>query len=320
MVEYSYWEKYVGKFQKTFGSKLEIDNCSLNISAEYYRNVPIISFGNILMPTQYLDLLNGHCNWILSNQNIFHGIGNYENEDVLQKNFEEIDYNLSAEDFRINYFSPRFCNKLPFDDRRRKIAAMLRDLVTYFAIYHELGHARQNSYKKSSEISYGQNKSVMWDKQAMEVDADMFGINWLWRLVFNNFHTFTSNETFKTKIEVLEICLYSTLLFFELSSNSKILSDPFNTHPNPTVRFKILSAFIENIVVKNFLTKEEFYQTTETVLKEFDKTRVYHFGESDPHDYYNKSKSTEMIAVISVLENYLKADLSLNCNRPYSVK
>lgn len=319
MVDYSYWEKYVGKFQEKFGSKLEID-CSLNISSNYFANIPKIGFGSILMPTQYLDLLNGHCNWILSNRNLFQSIGNYENEDVVQENFPEIDYNLSAEDFKIKYLPFSFCNKLPFDHRRRKIAAMLRDLTTYFALHHELGHARQNNYKTPSEVSHGQNQGEMWDKQAMEVDADIFGINWLWKIVFNNFYPFKSNGTFKTKNELLEICLYSTFLFFELSNNNKALSNPFYTHPHPAVRFKIVSAFIEDIVVKNFLTKEAFYKTTQTVIKEFDKTRIYHFGKSEPNDYYDKFKSTEMIEVISVIEKYLKMDLSLNCNRLYSIE
>lgn len=196
----------------------------------------------------------------------------------------------------------------------------MRDLITYFAIHHELGHARQNNYKKVSEVSYEENQGEMWNKQVTEIDADIFGINWLWRLIFKNFQPFKSSETFKTKSEVIEICLYSTLLFFELSNNHNVISDAFHTHPHPTVRFRITSAFMQDILVNNFLTKEEFYKVRRTVLKEFDKTRVYHFGKSEPFDYYRKFNSAKMIKVISVLETYLKSDLSLNCNRPYYVE
>lgn len=110
MVDYSYWENHIRKFREEFGTKLEID-CSLSISDDCFQNTPKIGFGNILMPTQYLDLLNGHCNWILSNRNLFHSIGNYKHEDVIQENFEEIDYNLSAEDFRIKYLPINFCTR-----------------------------------------------------------------------------------------------------------------------------------------------------------------------------------------------------------------
>jgi hypothetical protein len=121
VIDYSYWQKHVEKFQETFGLKLEIDNCCLNISDDYFKNFPIISYGSILMPTQYLDLLNGHCNWILSNRNLFHSIGNHQNEDIIQENFEEIDYSLSPADFRIKYLPLSFYKKLPLDDRRRII-------------------------------------------------------------------------------------------------------------------------------------------------------------------------------------------------------
>ena len=317
LVDYSYWEKYVENFQEEFGNKLEINNSCLNISGDYSRNTPIISFDSILMPTQYLDLLNGHCNWILSNKNLFHYVGNYETEDVFQGNFEEIDYNLSPVDFRIKYLPPSFSNKLPFDNNRRKIAAMLRNLITYFAIHHELGHARQNSYKTVYEISHVQRQGEIWDKQAMEVDADIFSINWLWRLIYNNSFQFKSNETFKTQSELLELCLYSTLLFFYLSNNSKALLDPFNTHPHPVVRSDIITIFLKKILVTNFVSLDEFNRIVKVVIKEFDKTLVYHFGNTERHKYYKKFKSSELIKAKVILDKYLKQDVCLNCNRPY---
>ena len=153
MIDYNYWEKHVEIFQNKFGSNLEID-CRLNISTNCFDNIPKIGFGSILMPVQYLELLNAHCNWILCNRNLFHSIGIHEHENIFQESFKEIDYKLSSENFRIKYLPLNFCNKRPSDDRRKKIASMLRDLITYFAIHHELGHARQSSYKTLSEMSY----------------------------------------------------------------------------------------------------------------------------------------------------------------------
>lgn len=315
-MDYSYWIAHIERFKKQFGTQLEID-CGLTISEDSFHNIPSIGYGHILMPSQYLDLLNVHCNLILSNKNLFHSIGNPKNENLSRNSFEPIDYSLSSEEFRNKYLPFSFYNRIPTDGRRQKIAAVLRDLITYFAIHHELGHARQKSHQITLEISFGKIQNEMWDKQAKEVDADIFGINWLWRLIFKNYYPFISNETFNTKSEVLEICLYSTLLFFELSNEDSHLPAPdaFRSHPHPIIRLEIVSAFIEDIVTKNFLTKVEFYKVKQIVFKEFYKTCSYHFGKK-----IRKFQSDEIKKIISILEKYLKADLSLNCNRPYCVE
>ena len=184
-MDYSYWKTHIENFKNQFGSKLGI-NCDLIIPNDYSQNVPTIVFEKIIIPSQFLDLLNGHCNWILSNQNLFQHIGNCTNERISQESFGKIDYNLTSDDFKIKYLSHNFCNQVPFDDRRQKVSAILRDLVTYFAIHHELGHARQKSFEISLEVYCGKSQDENWYNQAKEVDADIFGINWLWRLVFKN--------------------------------------------------------------------------------------------------------------------------------------
>ena len=254
MPDYSYWEQHVEKFNEEFGRQLAIDYCSLSISNDYTQNSPRVIFGKIFMPTQYLDLLNGHCNLILCNQNpVSKYSGNYKQESLDEENFDMPDYTLPVEEFRNKYLPPNIITNLPIDNRRKKIAGLLRDLITAFAIYHEIGHVRQQKFSKSQEVGVEQSNDEKWNDQAQEIDADIFGINWLWRIVFYNFNQFQPNESFHSNKELLELALYSTFLFFYLSNNETAINNPFGEHPHPIVRFDIISIFLKQIVTSNDL-------------------------------------------------------------------
>lgn len=128
---------------------------------------------SICTPPQYLDLLNAYCNLILCNRNLFQNIGDYNKEDLNQERFEVPDYTLSVENFTNKYLS-HTNNKLPIDDRHRKVAGLLRNIITYYIVYHELGHARQNSFNGLQEVAHEQSQKERWENQAIEVFPTIF--------------------------------------------------------------------------------------------------------------------------------------------------
>jgi len=321
MIGYDYWTEHVIRFTKEFGAALEIDHCELTVS-DYSQNYPQEIFSVIQMPTHYLVFLNLHANLILSNQNLFKDIGNFENEKLNKENFNVRNYLLDIKTFLET--NKDFWDTFPNDERRNKYAGLLRDLMTYFTIYHEIGHIRQKNYPAQTirqEIGVTENKEeTKWAEQIEEVDADIFAIKFLWRTVFYNFHQFRPNSTLTSTKELLSLSLYSTFLFFYLSDNDEELNNPLKEHPHPIVRFSIVADDLQKIVELNELcNKQDFNKIVQSVLREFDSTLTYHFKSTDNKSYYDKFYSPEVAKVRSKLQTCISLDPSLNFNRPYTL-
>lgn len=315
---YSYWIDDIKKFKEHFSERFDIPHCQLDIRHDYLRNIPAISCGIIQMPTQYLELLNVHCNLILSNRNIFRNIGNYSAEKLNEEKYEIPDYNLFPEDFKIKYLF-KDNSITPIDKQRKKVAALLRDLISYFALYHEIGHARQLAYIPRDETGHEENQADNWENQAMEVDADIFAINWLWRTTLLNYHNFAPNAAVQTRQELIGLALYSTFLLFILSNNNEPLINQDKKHPHPIVRIEILSIFIQKILLSNILTKEEFGEVIRTLLIELKKTLTFHF-DLNHRDYFDKFYADELKEVKIIIQAHLEKNPALNRNRPYNVE
>ncbi len=320
-VDYSYWTHHIKNFKEHFGERLGINDCELQINENSSTNSPGIVFGNIIMPTQYLNLLNLHCNLILSNRNLFQNFGDYSKECLDEENYEIPDYTLPANDFNRKYLLEIPNNdRIPNDIRRTKVAALLRDMITYFAIYHELGHARQVAYAPIEEPSVENTHSEKWSNQVLEVDADIFAINWLWRTILFNYHNFGSTEAVVDKVELIELALYSTFLLYVLSNNSSQLFNPYNKYPHPIVRFEITTIFLKEILLKNLFTNEELEKVVKKMMPEFDKILFFHFGMSNRREYYNKFKSEELKRIKEIIQEHLEKNPALNRNRRYNIE
>ena len=320
-VDYSYWIQHIKSFKEHFGEKLEINDCDLQIDECSSSNIPGIMFGSIIMPPQYLNLLNLNCNLILCNRNLFQNFGDYNNECLDKENYEIPDYTLSAHDFNTKYLSEiHNRDRVPHDERRRKVAALLSDMIIYFALYHELGHARQVAYAPLQESSVMDIHSDKWSNQAIEVDADIFAINWLWRTVLLNYHNFNPNEAVNNRNELVELALYSTFLLYVLSNNNSPLLKPYDKYPHPIVRFEITTIFLKDILLSNIFTNEEFEKVIKKVIPELDKTLAFHFGIVNRREYYNKFKSQELNKMKLIIQEHLEKNPALNRNRPYYIE
>lgn len=321
MQDYNYWIEHVRRFTETYGPALEIDDCVLRIS-DYGFDSPQVGYTCIQMPIQYLEFLNLHTNLILSNQNLFKDIGNSENEKLNKENFNDKNYPVNIKMFlEIN---KHFWNTIPFDNQRKYYAGLLRDLITSFAIYHEIGHIRQksyNGYNVTEEVgAFEIKEETKWAEQAEEIDADIFAINFVWRNIFYNFHQFPNNSPFKSTRELLCLSLYSSFLFFYLSNNDDKLYDPLKEHPHPIVRSRVIGNFLQKIVELNELcNKEEFNQIVHSVLHQFDSTLKYHFNSTDNKTYYTKYFSRDVFKAMSKLQEYFSQNAALNTNRPYTI-
>jgi hypothetical protein len=51
--------------------------------------------------------------------------GNYKDENLNQQTYKVPDFTLSPNDFKLNHLPKSICDKLPTDDRRKKIAGFL---------------------------------------------------------------------------------------------------------------------------------------------------------------------------------------------------
>jgi hypothetical protein len=318
MVNYNYWSDHVKKFKEEFGVKLGIEYCELNIS-EYTQKYPQVIFSVIRMPIYYLNFIDFHSNMILSNSNIFKSIGNAKVEIIHKGNFDTEYLPLKFYNLRSN--NTNFSDTIPVDHRRKKFAGLLRDIITFFAIYHEIGHIRQESYSPTQEIGYTEKKCpTIFEKQAAEIDADVFAINFLWETVFNNYHKFLPNGTLNNVNELIELSLYSTFLFFYLSNNDDELNNPQKEHPHPIIRFSIISNFLETIVLSNELCgNSDFNKILQSVKQEFDYTLTYHFNVVENHKYYSRFDDSEIPEIRSRLQEYSSKNPALNFNRPYTL-
>src|SRR5690606_14616416 len=130
------------------------------------------------------------------------------------------------------------------------------------------------------EFEEQNNTTERWKEQAMEVDADVFALNFLWGDVFYNANSFKPNEAFKTVHEMLLVAAYAIFLFFYLSNVSEEINNPTKDHPHPIVRFSILTNYLQDLCLKNqlFASIEEFNSFIQKVLKEFDNTIIHHFN------------------------------------------
>lgn len=313
--DYTYWEQNIREFKERFAEGFGIPNCDIDIQENADTNIPGICWGRIQMPSQYLKMLNIQCNLILSNQNIFQSIGNYRNEKLNQEKYEIPNYLLETQDF-INKYLLNIDKVVPNDENRRNIAALIRDLVSYFAIYHEVGHARQLAFIPKDEISCQESQVDKWGTQAMEVDADIFAINWLWRTTLFNYHNFTSNKSDYTRQKLIAFALYSVFLFFVLSDDNKPIINPNAHYPHPVVRFEIISIYTKEILLDNIFSIEEFEEVLKIALPELRKTLTFHFG-INYRDYFDKFKSQELKEAKIMIDASLKKNPALNFNRPH---
>lgn len=314
--DYNYWNQDIENFKECFAEGFGIPHCDIEIRDNYLSNIPGISFGIIQMPSQYLKLLDLHCNLILSNQNLFQNIGDYRSEKLNQEKYEIPNYFLDTESFNTKYLL-NINEVIPNDEKRGKIAALIRDLITYFALYHEIGHARQNAYVSNDEAGYKETQVDKWELQAMEVDADIFAINWLCRTTIRNYYKITPDaSSYYTRQELITIALYSVFFLFVLSDNNNPVVDPDANYPHPVVRFEIVLIFMKDIFLDNILTTDEFKEVREIVVPELAKTLTFHFG-LDYRDYFNKFKSEEMQEAKIMIDANLKKNPAFNYNRPY---
>lgn len=311
----SYWNQDIQKFKEHFAEGFDIPHCDIEIRDNYLSNIPGISWGIIQMPSQYLELLNLHCNLILSNRNIFQNIGDYRSENLNQEKYEIPNYLLDPVSFKNKYLLQND-EIIPNDEKRRNVAALIRDLITYFVLYHEIGHARQLAYVPINEAGFRENKIDGWGNQATEIDADIFAINWLWRTTLLNYHNFTPSASDYTRQELVAIALYSVFLLFVLSDNSEPIINSNADYPHPVVRFDIVSIFMKEILLNNIFTIDEFGEVMKIALPEIKKTLIFHFG-LNYRDYFDKFYSKELKEAKIMIDANLKKNPALNCNRPH---
>jgi hypothetical protein len=316
--DYNYWNQDIKKFKERFAEGFDIPHCDIEIGDDYLRNIPAISWGIIQMPSQYLKLLDLHCNLILSNRNLFQNIGDYRSEKLNQEKYEIPNYLLDPESFKTKYLL-NINEVIPDDKKRQKVAALIRDLITYFALYHEIGHARQLAYIPNDEASCKESQVDNWGNQAMEVDADIFAINWLCRTTLLNYYKITPDTSDYTRQELITIALYSVFLLFVLSDNNKPIINPNADYPHPVVRFEIVSIFMKEILLDNIFTIDEFGEVLKIVLPELRKTLTFHFG-LDYRDYFNKFNSEELKEAKIMIDANLTKNPALNFNRPYQAE
>jgi hypothetical protein len=318
MSGYDTWIEHVNIFKEKFGADLEIYCCELRIE-DFPQNYPQEVFSVIQMPIHYLFFLNLHSNLILCNQNIFRKIGTPDNENLNHENFSVQDYIFNIKKFLETHINS--CQQVPIDNRRKYHAGLLRDMMTYFSIYHEIGHIRQKNFSynlEDNESEVDLNDDLKWQDQAEEIDADIFGIKFLWRTVFYNFHQLQDNNTLITSRELITLSLYSTFLFFYLSNNDEALNNPLKKHPHPIVRFSIISKELQPILELNeFCDKKEFEFIIQTVLHEFDTTLDFHFHSANKNEYYKKFFDPSIAEVEKEIKNHMIRNPSLNINRPY---
>lgn len=314
MKDYNYWIEHVQKFIEEFGSNLGIDYCELRID-DFIQNYPQEIFSVIQMPNHYLYFLNLHSNMILCNKNLCKGIGRHENEDLDTEDFDVRNYILNIREFLER--KKNFYYKVPNDERRKEYAALLRDLMTLFTIYHEIGHVRQRNHSQKLDGQDSNEAQDNWTSQAEEIDADVFAIDYVWRTVFNNFHQFKPNSTLATTTELLSLALYSTFIFFYLSNNDEELNIEKKKHPHPIVRFSIISHVLQQIVQINELCKnEDFDRIVESVLRDFDLTLTYHFNSDDNSTYFNRFFDPENRKVRERLGIAISQNPALYVNTP----
>ena len=311
--DYNYWNQDIRKFKERFAEGFDISHCDIEIRDNDDSNIPGICWGRIQMPSQYLELLNIHCNLILSNRNIFQNIGDYRNEKLNQEKYEIPNYLLDPKDFKTKYLL-NIDKVIPNDEKRRNVAALVRDLVSYFVIYHEIGHARQLAYIQNNEADCKENPVDNWGNQAMEVDADIFAINWLWRTTLVNYHNFTADKSDYTRQELIAIALYSVFLLFVLSDNNKPIINPNADYPHPVVRFEIVSVFMKEVLLDNNFTMDEFGEVLKIALPELKKTLIFHFG-LNYRDYFDKFDSKELKEAKIMIDANLKKNSAFNHHR-----
>ncbi len=312
---YNYWYEDIRKFKERFAEGFDIPNCEIDIRENDDTNIPGICWGRIQMPSQYLEMLNIQCNLILSNQNILKNIGDYKNEKLNKEKYEIPNYILNPNDFKNKYLL-NIEKVIPNDENRRNVAALIRDFISYFAIYHEIGHARQLAFILNDEASCQKSEVNKWANQAMEVDADIFAINWFWRTIFINYHNSISDKYGFTRHELISIALYSIFLFFVLSDDNKSIINPNADYPHPVVRIEILSSYIKKIILNNLFTIKEFEEVLKISLPELRKTLIYHFG-LDYQLYFDKFKSEELKEAKIMIDASLKSNPALNFNRAH---
>jgi len=326
MPDYSYIAQHIDRVINKFGKNLEIEHCEVKIDEYSFNSPQALSYG-IQLPKQYLDFINLNCNLIFCNQNIFENVGNSKNEKIEKGNFAVNDNTLTIDQFiYLNKSLTDLLEEVPLDLKRRNYAVMLRHMISSFIVYHELGHVRQlNSNLRTSEIiiEYGSqtDDSLKWEEQAMEVDADVFAINWFGNDLFQNYNKFTPNAAFYTKEEILLLAIYSIFLFFYLSNTGEEINNPQKIHPHPMIRFEVVINYLQEIALTNELVKDtqQFAKLIQKVLHELDKTLTCHFNLSDNNPYFGRFYDPVIPYVKSELQKYIQKDQTLNFNRPYSL-
>ena len=205
-------------------------------------------------------------------------------------------------------------------------AHMLSLLLNSFVIYHELGHVRQLNYNQNSEevnveFEVNDGNRLKWEEQSMEVDADIFALNFLWGDVFYNVNNFQLTQAFTDKKELLLLASYAIFLFFYISNNSNQLNNPYKDHPHPIVRFSIVANFLQELSLTNklFVSEREFKNFIQTVLQEFDQTLTFHFGLTQNNLYYQLFSDTAVKEARLELQGYVQKYPALNLNRPYTL-
>jgi hypothetical protein len=313
--DFNYWKQDIRKFKECFAKGFDIPHCDVEIADNPFRNIPAIVLGIIQIPSQYLNMLDIHSNLILSNRNLFQNIGDFSCEKLNQEKYEIPNYLLSSESFKTNYLL-NVIQVIPIDEKRRNVAALIRDLITYFVLYHEMGHARQIAYTPSKEASSEKIQVDKLDNQAMEVDADIFAINWLLRTTLINYNNFNSATSDFTRQELITFALYSVFLLFVISDDNKPIINSNADYPHPVVRLEIISSFIKEILLDNNFTFAEFEEILKFVLPELRKTITFHFG-LDYRDYFDKFRVEELKEAKIMIDASLKKNPALNFNRPH---
>lgn len=326
MADFYYLVDYIIKFIAKFGKSLNIEQCELRIT-DYSFKSPQASSYAILIPQQFFQLLKLNSNLIFRNRNIFRAVGNCEIENLNHENFLLKDFTFTLDEFlHINKLPNSIYEETPTDEKRKNSAHMLSLFLNSFVVYHELGHVRQLNYIQNSqeiniEFEIKKENQLKWREQAMEVDADVFALNFLWGDVFYNVKNFKVNDTFSSPKELLLLASYAIFLFFYISNNSHQLNNPYKDHPHPIVRFSILSNYLQELTMTNqlFANNHEFNNFIQTVLKEFDNTLTYHFNLSENSVYYNLFSHPSVREAKEIIQEYIKKDPSLNIHRPYSL-
>lgn len=324
MPDYSYIAHHIDRVIDKYGTELEIDNCEVRIDDYAFNSPQALSFA-IQIPKQYLDFINLNCNLIFCNQNIFKNIGNADNEKIDRADLNIVDNTLTIEQFvNLNNNLSKLVDEVPIDHKRKNYAIMLGHMINSFIVYHELGHVRQlNSNLSALEVivEYGSQNdgNPKWNEQAMEVDADVFAINWFGNDLFQNYHNFSPSAAFDRNEEILVLAIYAIFLLFYLSNTSSVIDNPQKTHPHPIIRFEVVVNYLQEIAIKNGIVndKTEFGKLMHKVLHEMDKTLTCHFDLPNNIPYFRRFYESEIPRVKSDLQKFVQENQTLNFNRPY---